>query len=99
MIGKMREPVQQAIERFLDRRVPELRGLSLTWFGGEPLVAQRLLDEHEHVQGLLGGGDPAGRLHPDDAAGALHVVAQRLEHDEHDGWRRALLGLAGGGLD
>src|SRR4051794_16365661 len=39
-IGKMREPVQRAIESFMNRRIPELSELSLDWFGGEPLVAK-----------------------------------------------------------
>ena len=40
LIGKMKEPVQQAIERFLDPRIPELAELSIDWFGGEPLMAR-----------------------------------------------------------
>ena len=39
-IGRMKAPVQQAIERLMDRRIPELSTLSINWFGGEPLVAR-----------------------------------------------------------
>jgi uncharacterized protein len=38
-LGKMSEVTQRAIERFIERRVPELKELRLTWFGGEPLLA------------------------------------------------------------
>jgi uncharacterized protein len=40
LIGKMKPDVQAAIERLLDRRIPELAVLSISWFGGEPLVAR-----------------------------------------------------------
>lgn len=39
-IGKMKEPVLQGIERLMDRRIPDLSELSLSWFGGEPLAAR-----------------------------------------------------------
>lgn len=39
-LGKMSETTQRAIERFLDKRVPELKQLNFAWFGGEPLVAK-----------------------------------------------------------
>lgn len=42
-IGKMKEPVQASIERFLDKRIPELSELSIQWFGGEPLVAKDIV--------------------------------------------------------
>src|ERR1043165_6340145 len=42
-IGKMKEPVQLAIERYLDRRIPGLAELRLDWFGGEPLVAHKIV--------------------------------------------------------
>ena len=42
-IGKMKEPVQKSLERFLDRRVHELTELSLHWFGGEPLLAKQVV--------------------------------------------------------
>lgn len=39
-IGRMSEATQTAIERLLERRVPELELLELSWFGGEPLAAK-----------------------------------------------------------
>lgn len=56
-IGRMKEPVLQGIERLMERRIPELTELSISWFGGEPLAARdvvlrlssyakKLCDEH-----------------------------------------------------
>jgi len=42
-IGKMPEVVQASIERFMDRRIPELSHFALHWFGGEPLVARNIV--------------------------------------------------------
>lgn len=39
-VGAMKEPVQRSIELFLNKRVPELEHLHLSWFGGEPLAAR-----------------------------------------------------------
>lgn len=39
-IGRMSETTQSAIERLLERRVPELAQLNFSWFGGEPLAAK-----------------------------------------------------------
>lgn len=95
MIGKMREPVQQAIQRFLDRRVPELRGLSLTWFGGEPLVAKsvvlrlssyasRLCREHD-VQ-ISGGITTNAYLLNFELFEELLSYGQRFFQITLDGW-------------
>lgn len=43
LIGKMKEPVQRGIERLMDQRIPELAQLSISWFGGEPLVARSVV--------------------------------------------------------
>ncbi len=42
-IGRMSESTQAAVERFLDRRVPELSVLRISWFGGEPLLAKDIV--------------------------------------------------------
>jgi uncharacterized protein len=39
-IGKMSAATQRAVELLIERRVPKLEQLSLSWFGGEPLVAK-----------------------------------------------------------
>lgn len=43
MIGKMKEPVIAGIERFMERRIPELSQFSISWFGGEPLMAKNIV--------------------------------------------------------
>jgi hypothetical protein len=43
LIGKVKEPVLVGIERFLGRRIPELKELALDWFGGEPLMAKNVV--------------------------------------------------------
>jgi uncharacterized protein len=42
-LGKMSETTQRAIEQFIDHRVPDLKVLSFSWFGGEPLVAKEII--------------------------------------------------------
>jgi uncharacterized protein len=42
-IGKMRDHTQHAIERLISRRAPELKKLTLSWFGGEPLTAKEIV--------------------------------------------------------
>lgn len=44
-IGRMKDPVVQAIKKLIARRVPELAHLSLSWFGGEPLLAKSVVQE------------------------------------------------------
>ncbi len=63
-LGRMSEATQTGIERFLSYRIPELSHLSLSWFGGEPLVAKDIvlrIASHAHRcceewgSGLSGG--------------------------------------------
>lgn len=42
-LGRMSKATQAGIERFLENRIPELSYLSLSWFGGEPLVAKDIV--------------------------------------------------------
>lgn len=42
-IGKMSMAVQRAIELLIDKRVRDLSRLSLSWFGGEPLLARDIV--------------------------------------------------------
>ena len=46
-------------------------------------------DQHQPVQRRLAGRHAAGGLEADLAAGAVRVVADRLEHHEADAGRRA----------
>ena len=67
--------------------------------GVQPVVADRLVDQHQVADRVLGGADPAGRLHPDLAAVRLAVIPDRLEH--HQGHRQGggRAHLPGRGLD
>jgi uncharacterized protein len=42
-LGRMSQATQAGIERFLENRIPELSQLTLSWFGGEPLVAKDIV--------------------------------------------------------
>jgi uncharacterized protein len=44
-VGRMKSPTVQAIKKLIARRVPELQHLSLSWFGGEPLLAKAVVQE------------------------------------------------------
>jgi uncharacterized protein len=49
-IGRMRSETIQGIKRLIDRRVDSLRSLSVSWFGGEPLLARAVIEDiSEHI--------------------------------------------------
>src|SRR4029453_4572168 len=79
--------------------VEEAGGAEAEPVGGEPVGAERLVDHHQVLDGLLGGADAAGGLHADHAAGAVVEVADRLQHDQGHREGGGGLDLAGGGLD
>jgi uncharacterized protein len=95
-IGKMKEPVQRGLERFMDRRVPELAELSISWFGGEPLVARDVvlrLSRHasrlcaEHGTVLRGGLTTNGYLLTKELFEELVAYDQRFFQITLDGWK------------
>lgn len=52
-IGRMSEEVVLAVKRLIAARAPTLRWLTLSWFGGEPLLADSiLLDIAQHAHEL-----------------------------------------------
>jgi uncharacterized protein len=54
--ARMDPHVVQGVERYLSRRAPELDVLSLSWFGGEPLLALDIVEDLlEHAAGLRHG--------------------------------------------
>jgi uncharacterized protein len=96
LIGKMKEPVQASIERFMDRRVPELAELSLHWFGGEPLLAKQVvlrLSAHanrlckEHGVSLIGGLTTNAYVLTPDLFEELLTYEQRFFQITFDGWQ------------
>lgn len=44
-VGRMRPAVVTAIKRLLERRIPNIDALTLSWFGGEPLLARDIMLE------------------------------------------------------
>lgn len=44
-IGNMKPSVVAGVKRLLERRVPALRQLHIGWFGGEPLIALKVIEE------------------------------------------------------
>jgi uncharacterized protein len=79
---KQMEPwVVRGIKTLLGRRAPGLRELSISWFGGEPLLASNVIEEvMTHVQGLA-GAHPALRVSSDATTNAYlltPVLANRL---------------------
>lgn len=50
-IGRMQAPVIQGIERYINNRIANLSHLTISWFGGEPLLAlpvMRRIGSHAH---------------------------------------------------
>ena len=96
LIGKMKEPVLAGIERFMDRRVPELSQFSLSWFGGEPLMAKSIvlrLASHasrlcnEHGVDLRGGMTTNGYILDFELFEELLSYDQRFFQITFDGWQ------------
>lgn len=55
ILGRMSEATQRGIERFLEKRVPKIESLRISWFGGEPLAAKDIvlrLSRHAHELAL-----------------------------------------------
>ncbi|MGW8365713.1 radical SAM protein [Streptomyces wedmorensis] len=44
-IGRMAPEVVSGIKNLIDRRAPELRRLQLSWFGGEPMLGRRIIED------------------------------------------------------
>jgi uncharacterized protein len=62
-IGCMNSAIVQGVKRLIDRRLGDLRFLSVSWFGGEPLVARAVVEDiSEHI--VRAKGDRPG-LHYD----------------------------------
>jgi uncharacterized protein len=49
-IGRMTPEIVLAIKRLVDRRLDDLHSLSVSWFGGEPMLARRIVEDiSEHI--------------------------------------------------
>ena len=96
-VGKMAPATVQGIKRLLQRRIPDLRYLSIDWFGGEPLLASEIIhDVGQHVCELAHGRSDLrfdsgvttnGHLLTMDMVGRLHAVGVRNYQISLDGPR------------
>jgi uncharacterized protein len=98
LIGKMKESVQLALERFMERRIPELAHLSIDWFGGEPLLAKKVVLRlasyasrlcNEHGVSLHGGMTTNAYLLVPELFEELLSYDQRFFQITLDGWEEA----------
>lgn len=95
-LGRMSEVTQVAIERFVERRAPELEDLRFSWFGGEPLLAKDIvLRLSRHAQKVCasvgtrfrGGLTTNAYLLTKDLAADLLGCGQDFFQITLDGWR------------
>ncbi|MET7988488.1 radical SAM protein [Streptomyces sp. NPDC005281] len=55
-IGRMGRSTVEAIKRLIDRRMGDLRALSISWFGGEPLLARNVVEDiSTHISEAVSG--------------------------------------------
>jgi uncharacterized protein len=94
-IGRMDDSVVFAIKRLISNRVPELRKLSVDWFGGEPLLAMDVIEQISGLAQLLADDRPEleykgsittnGVLLTSEYARRLSTVGVRHLHVSLDG--------------
>ena len=49
-VGRMRPETVLAVKRLIDRRLDDLQSLSVSWFGGEPMLARGVVEDiSEHI--------------------------------------------------
>ena len=49
-IGRMSRETVLAVKRLIDRRLDDLHSLSVSWFGGEPMLARGIVEDiSEHI--------------------------------------------------
>ncbi len=94
----MTETTQVAIERFLNKRVPDLKILRFSWFGGEPLVAKDVVLRlatyakklcEEHSVKFEGGLTTNAYVLDTTLAKQLIALNQDFYQITLDGWKEA----------
>lgn len=76
-LGRMPERVVRALESFLDRRLPTCAHFTLSWFGGEPLLASDLVVRvMRHVRARA---HPALEFHSDITTNAWKLTRPLFE--------------------
>lgn len=93
-IGRMKTGTVQALKALLGKRAPELANLSLSWFGGEPLLAEQVIRElanhayrlsEKHGFCLSGGFTTNGYLLTPDLVREFHALRHRSYQITLDG--------------
>ncbi|WP_059008099.1 radical SAM protein [Streptomyces specialis] len=85
-VGRMRPATVEAVKRLIDRRLPGLRSLDVSWFGGEPLLARAVVEDvSAHIT-----ASAAGR---DDLRYAADMTTNGYLLDEPTAARLAALGV------
>jgi uncharacterized protein len=95
-IGKMKPVVVNAIKAFIERRVPHLRHLGISWFGGEPLAASDVvLDITSFASDVAKGTD----CHFESSAttNGYLITPELFENLTHAGLSRYQISLDGYG--
>jgi uncharacterized protein len=78
---KRMEPwVVTGVKRLMSRRAPGLRSLTLSWFGGEPLLAQDVIEDVMLHARALAKESPALRVSSDATTNGYLLTAAVLEH-------------------
>src|SRR5437899_12927247 len=98
VIGRGLAPGPKVRELALDVG-EQRRGTEPEQTGPQPAHAQLFLHEDEPVERLFRLADPARRLEPDGAPGALVIVADLSRHDHADGEGRVAHFFTGGRLN
>lgn len=93
--GRMAPAVVEGIKKLIDRRLGDLKGLGLSWFGGEPLLARQIVFElcefvqqrcRQHgVERLPGEMVTNGYLLTPSVMARLAAADQRYFHISLDG--------------
>lgn len=77
---KRMEPwVVQGVKNLIARRGPELESLAINWFGGEPLLAQDLIQEVQAYTSLIALKQPSLRLSAEMTTNGYLLPPQVLE--------------------
>jgi uncharacterized protein len=108
-LSRMRPDVVEGVKRYLELRAPELVTLTLSWFGGEPLLARDIVEDvllHAHT---LRRRFPDLELASDITTNAYHlerpvferllglgVTAYQIAFDGPRDWHDRVRVLAGG---
>lgn len=77
-LAGMSEEVVTSVERFLSRRVSGLRRLSLSWFGGEPLLNRAAVVRLLAHAGALRALHPGLAFHSDMTTNGVELTPERM---------------------